>query len=46
MPTPENIARQDANGRDTVLWVSSADGKTPVAIQVNPATGAIMAELP
>lgn len=46
MPTPENIARQDQNGRDTILGVSSADGKTPVAIQVNPSTGAIMAELP
>lgn len=38
-------ARQDANGRSTLLWVSSVDGKTPIPIRVNPITGRVLIEM-
>lgn len=39
-------ARQDWNGRFTLIGVSSVDGKTPVPIKVNPITGRVLIELP
>lgn len=38
-------ARQDENGRFTLLWVSSVDGKTPVPIKVNPVTWRVLIEI-
>lgn len=38
-------ARQDQNGRFTLLWVSRVDGKTPVPIKVNPVTGRVLIEI-
>lgn len=37
-------ASQDANGRSTLLWVSSFDWKTPIPIKVNPITGRVLIE--
>jgi len=38
-------AKRDNNRVTTLLGVSSADGVTPIPIQVNPATGRVIAEL-
>lgn len=38
-------ARQDENGRFTLLWVSSVDWKTPVPIKVNPITWRVLIEI-
>ena len=42
MTTPRTNAAHDDNFETTAMGVSSIDGKTPVPIEVNPATGGVL----
>jgi hypothetical protein len=43
MATPRSNAAIDQNFTPTLIGVSSTDGRTPVAVEVDPATGAMLA---